>query len=134
MAKKKPRRAGALGIVFCARLVLEAVCAQCRFSFPVPLPRRSWCCLHFTDEETEAQTCDDALKGTKLTGAGAQSLSSFTDALLKERERVPVLLSALSLNLRVYSEESEHTVEWIMGSIQASIAGLCKKMLLKLFT
>ena len=80
------------------------------------------------------QTCDDALKGTKLTGAGAQSLSSFMDALLKERERVPVLLSALSLNLRVYSEESEHTVEWIMGSIQASIAGPCKKMLLKLFT
>lgn len=56
VAKKNPRRGGTLGSVFCARLVLEAVCAQSRFSFPVPLPGRSWCCLRLTDEETEAQT------------------------------------------------------------------------------
>lgn len=46
---------------------------------------------------TQAQTCDDPLKVTKLTGAGVQSLSSSKDGLLKERERIPVLLSALSL-------------------------------------
>ena len=90
------RRGGAVRRVPCARPVLKAACAQSHFSVPIPLPGRSCYCLHFTDEETGAQKCDDLLKVTKLTEQewGLQSLSSSKDALAKERKCTPVSSSA----------------------------------------